>query len=92
MKFGLPPWLKRVTSAAKATVVPSTALALYKPIVDLSDAEERGGWTPETLAAYHAESDARAMSIVASSMDAKRRGPRPRWSNSTYSPLRWRGN
>lgn len=90
MKFGLPPWLKRTKDAAREIAEP-TALAKYKPVVDLSDADELNGWTPETLAAYHAESHARAMSIVAASMDARRRPPRSRWANNKYSPLRWRG-
>ena len=91
MKFGLPPWLKRAKDAA---VEVGRALVTYQPppVIELTDADERGGWTPESLAAYHAESDARAMAIVASSMDAHRRGPRPRWANNNYSPIRWRGN
>jgi hypothetical protein len=85
MKFGLPPWLKRATDTV------TTALVKYEPVVDLSAAEEANGWTPEALAKYHAESHDRAMAVVAASMEAKRRGPRPRWANSQYSPLRWRG-
>ena len=73
MKFGLPPWLKRVTPDAALTK--ALTLVKYAPVVDLTDADESNGWTPESLAAYHAESDARAMAIVASSMDAHRRAP-----------------
>ena len=90
MKFGLPPWLKRTKDATRE-IAESTALAKYKPVVDLSDAEEANGWTPEGLAAYHAESDARAMAVVAASMDARRRPPRSRWANNRYDPLHWRG-
>ena len=86
MKFGLPPWLKRTRAAARALVKYSPP-----PAADPTDAESLNGWTGEALAAYQAEADARAMAIVAASMEAKRRGPRPRWANSQYSPLRWRG-
>ena len=84
MKFGLPPWLKRVKEAGRALVkyVPP-------PATDPTDAELLNGWTEETLTAYHAESDARAMVIVAASMEGKLR-PRPRWANHNYDPLRWR--
>ena len=92
MKFGIPPWLKR---AKDTTVIPAcgnNALVKYKPVVDLSDAEEVNGWTAETLAAYHAESHARAMSVVAASMEFQLHGQhRPRWANSKYDPLHWRG-
>ncbi len=85
MKFGLPPWLKRAKDTARALVkyTPPTA-------VDLTDAEEANGWTPEGLAKYRADADARAMNFVAASMEGRLR-PRPRWANSQYSPLRWRG-
>ena len=89
MKFGLPPWLKRARDAA---VEVGRALVTYTPppVADLTDADQRGGWTPETLAAYRAESDARAMAVVAASMEGRLR-PRPRWANSGYTPLHWRG-
>ena len=89
MRFGLPPWMKRAEDAVRA----GRALVKYSPppAADLTDAESLNGWTPETLAAYHAESDARAMAIVATSMDARRRPRRPRWANRDYDPLRWRG-
>ena len=85
MKFGLPPWLKRAEDTSRALVKYTPP-----PAADLSDEDEVNGWTPETLAAYRAESDARAMAIVAASMEGRLR-PRPRWANSNYSPLRWRG-
>ncbi len=87
MRFGLPPWMKRAERAEHA----GRALVKYSPppAADLTDADEVNGWTPETLAAYHAESDARAMVIVAASMEGKLR-PRPRWANHNYDPLRWR--
>ncbi len=86
MKFGLPPWLKRAEDK-----VEHSPLVKYEapPAVELTDAESLNGWTPETLAAYHVESDARAMAIVAASMEGRLR-PRPRWANSRYSPLHWR--
>ncbi len=89
MKFGLPPWLKRTAVALEV----GRALVKYDPppAAELTDADKLNGWTAETLAAYHAESHARAMSIVAASMDARRRPPRPRWADSQYSPLHWRG-
>ena len=90
MKFDLPPWLKRAKDTPRE-IAESTALVKYKPIVDLTDAEEANGWTPEALAEYHAESDARAMAIVAASMEGRFRPPRPRWANNKYSPLHWRG-
>ncbi len=85
MKLGLPPWLKRAKDTARALVkfTPPTA-------VDLTDAEEANGWTAETLAAYQAERHAAAMAVVAASMEGRLR-PRPRWANSRYDPLRWRG-
>ena len=84
MKFGLPPWLKR-------TREPTRELVKYTAPAVLTDAEETNGWTPEGLAEYQAESDARAMAVVATSMDRRLR-PRPtRWANNRYSPLHWRG-
>ncbi len=85
MKFGLPPWLKRAKDATRALVKYDPP-----PAVDLTDVEEKNGWTAETLAKYRAESDARAMAFVAASMEGRLR-PRPRWANSRYDPLRWRG-
>ncbi len=90
MKFDLPPWLKRAKDTPRE-IAESTALVKYKPIVDLTDAEEANGWTPETLAAYHAERHDNAMTVIAENMDRMRRPPRPRWANNKYSPLRWRG-
>ena len=90
MRLGLPPWLKRAKDIPRE-VIESSALVKYKPIVDLTDAEEANGWTPEALAEYHTESDARAMAIVAANMDAVRRRQRPRGANNKYSPLHWRG-
>ena len=87
MKFPLPPWLKRAKEPA-----PARALVEYvaPPPADLAAEDEANGWTPASLAAYHAESDARAMAIVAASMEGRLR-PRPRWANSRYDPLHWRG-
>ena len=87
MKFGLPPWLKRAKDTARALVkyVPP-------PAAEPTDAELFNGWTPETLAQYRAESDARCMAVVAASMEGRLRPPRPRWANSRYSPFRWRAN
>ena len=95
MKFGLPPWLERTREAESAppralVKYDSRSIAILTDVDDLTDTEELGGWTPETLAEYRAESDARAMAIVAASMEGRLR-PRPRWANSRYSPLRWRG-
>ena len=92
MKFGLPPWLKRTKDTALVTKDTTRALVKYvaPSAADVTDAESRNGWTPETLAAYRAESDARAMAIVAASMEGRHR-PRPKWANSKYAPLRWRG-
>lgn len=91
MKFPLPPWLKR-TEEPEPEPEPARALVKYTspPAAELTSEDEVNGWTPETLAAYWAESDARAMAIVAASMEGKFR-PRPRWANNRYSPLRWRG-
>ena len=90
MKFGLPPWAKRTKDAALEV---GRALVTYSPppVADLTDADQLNGWTPEALAEYHAERNAAAMSIVAASMDARRRPPRPRWANNRYDPLHWRG-
>ncbi len=89
MNFGLPPWLKRTKDTAL-----EIGRALIKftppPADDLTGVEEANGWTPETLAAYRVESDARAMAVVAASMEGRLR-PRPRWANSRYDPLHWRG-
>ena len=89
MKFGLPPWLKRAHDAGREAV---RALVKYTPppVVDLTDADEKNGWTPEALAAYRAESDARAMAFVAASMEGRLRR-RSKWANSKYRPLRWHG-
>ncbi len=84
MKFGIAPWLKRAKDTARALV------KFTPPTVDLTDVEEANGWTAETLAAYQAERHAAAMAVVAASMEGRLR-PRPRWANSQYSPLRWRG-
>ena len=87
MNFGLSPWLKR-------TKEPEPVRALVKyvapPPAELTDEDERNGWTAESLAAYWAESDARAMAIVAARMEGRFR-PRPKWANNRYSPLHWRG-
>ena len=90
MRFGLPPWLKRAKDAGREAV---RALVKYEPpppAVDLTDEDEKNGWTPEALAAYRAESDARAMALVSASMEGRLR-PRPKWANSKYRPLRWHG-
>ncbi len=85
MKFGLPPWLKRTREAARALVKYTPP-----PAVDLTDADEANGWTPEAVAEYQAERHAAAMAVVAASMEGRLR-PRPRWANNKYSPLQWRG-
>ena len=94
--WGLPPWLKRTTAAAEPArtlqelvrTVPPPAAAVG---LVLTEVEIKNGWTPETLAEYQAESDARAMAIVTASMEGKLRR-RPRWANrGNYSPLHWRG-
>ena len=97
MNFGLPHWLKRTkdTSRALAKYEPprangSSQKFFVEPAAELTGAEKLGGWTAETLAAYQAESDARAMAVVAASMEGRFR-PRPKWANSRYSPLHWRG-
>ena len=86
MIFGMPHWLKRAKDTARALVkyVPP-------PAAELTDADEANGWTAENLGEYHAERNTAAMAVVAARMDAMRRPPRPRWANSSYSPLRWRG-
>ncbi|GEM_PF-6448812 len=88
MRLELPPWLKRKSEAVRAV----HALVKYvpPPAPEPTDAETVNGWTRETLAAYQAESDARAMAIVTASMEGRLR-PRPRWANSKYDPLHWRG-
>ena len=92
--FELPPWLKRTkdSASASATTRPARALVKYEPppAADPTDGESLNGWTPETLAADQAESDARAMAIVAARMEGRFR-PRPRWANNRYDPLHWRG-
>ena len=91
MKFGLPPWLKRDADVrAVGALVKYVAPPAADPTVDPTDAEALNGWTPETLTAYHAESEARAMAVVAASMEGRLK-PRPRWANSKYSPFHWRG-
>ena len=89
MKFGLPPWLKRAKDAGREAV---RALVKYEPppAADLTDADEKNGWTPKELAAYQAERDASAMAFVAASMEGRLRR-RPKWANSKYRPLRWHG-
>ena len=88
MKLGLPPRLKRSKDTADTT----RALVKYEPppAPDLTDEDAANGWTPEALAEYLAEREARAMAVVAASMEGRLR-PRPRWANNSYSPLRWRG-
>ena len=92
ISFGLPPWLKRAKDVALEV---GRALVKYEPppaADDLTDVDETNGWTPETLAEYRAESDARAMAIVATRMQTiLHRQVRPRWANNRYSPLHWRG-
>jgi hypothetical protein len=82
MKFGIPPWLKRTKDA------PVQALVKYSPPPILPEAAS--GWTPEALAEYRAEADVRAMAFIKASMEGRFR-PRPRWANSRYDPLHWRG-
>ena len=90
MKFGLPPWLKRAKDSA---IEVGRALVKYEqpPAAEPTAAELFNGWTAENLGEYHAERNAAAMAIVAARMDAMRRPPRPRWANSKYDPLHWRG-
>ncbi len=85
MKFGIAPWLKRAKDTARALVKFTPP-----PAVELTDADAKNGWTPEAAAEYHAEREAAAMAVVAASMEGRLR-PRPRWANSGYNPLRWRG-
>ncbi len=96
--WGLPPWLTKLRAPAVEPARTLQELVKYAPppaaAVDLvlTAEDKANGWTPETLAEYQAESDARAMAIVATSMTNKRRGRRPRWANTgTYRPLFWRG-
>ena len=90
MKFGMPPWMKKASEPEQTS---ERALVKYTPAV-LTGADEANGWTngwtPEALAEYRAEADARAMGIVAASMEGRMR-PRPKWANNQYSPLRWHG-
>ncbi len=89
--WGLPPWLKRGTAAEQE---PGHELVVRQPppvAIDITAADVPDGWTRAELKAYQAERDTSAMAIVAASMDRLRRPSRPRWSNSQYSPLRWRG-
>ena len=97
--WGLPPWLTKLRADdAGPPARTLQELVKYAPpppaAVDLvlTAEDKANGWTPETLAEYQAESDARAMAIVATSMTNKRRKPRPRWANTgNYRPLFWRG-
>ncbi len=96
--WGLPPWLTKLRGATAEPAPTMQELVKYAPppaaAVDLALSAEdvANGWTPETLAEYQAESDKRAMEIVALSMANKRRGRRPRWANhGNYRPLFWRG-
>ena len=90
MRFSLPPWLKRGTAAEQE---PGHELVVRQPppvAIDLAAAEVPDGWTREELAEYQVESDARASDIIVSSMNARRRGTRPRWANKgDYRPLSW---
>ncbi len=97
--FSLPPWLKRTPAAEDDGPAGRTLQELVKYVpppaaaveLVLTEVEIKNGWTPETLAEYQAESDARAMAIVAASMEGKFR-QRPRWANhGNYRPLHWRG-
>ena len=85
--FGLPPWLRPASEPAED---PVREVVEYTPPPPpaVSDAESANGWTPKTLAEYHAESDARASAIIEASMNRLRRPARPRWANSKYSPFR----
>lgn len=60
------------------------------PEIVLTDEEKKNGWTEETLRAYVAERE-RAQAGVVMFEPEYRRTPRPRWANSRYNPLRWRG-
>lgn len=51
---------------------------------------DRGGWTTETLSAYHAE-QAASQAVRIDPSSALRRKALPRVANSRYRPLRWRG-
>jgi hypothetical protein len=89
--FGLPPWLSRTSEPAQEAPRDVVEYTAPRP-ADLSDAEFANGWTPETLAEYHTESDARASSNIEASMNRLRRPSRPRYANSKYSPFKWRRN
>ena len=57
--------------------------------IELTDDDKKNGWTLETLRAYHEEQLAVEAARIPAMFD--RRPARPRWANSRYSPLRWRG-
>ena len=91
MRFSLPPWLSPASAALPAQEAVREVVEYEPPpATECSDAEEAGGWTPETLAEYHTESDARASAIIEASMNRLRRPSRPRWANSKYSPFQWK--
>ncbi len=53
--------------------------------------EAANGWTAETLTEYLAECVAgQTLAIDPHSLHS-RAARRPRWANSAYSPMRWRG-
>ena len=56
------------------------------PDIELTDEELKNGWTKETLSAYFEECELAEAEIVLYS-----KSPRPKWANSLYSPMRWRG-
>lgn len=57
---------------------------------DLTEDDIKNGWTEESLAEYHRERERAQAALVG--FDPKHRTrPRPKWANSQYSVLRWRG-
>ncbi len=58
--------------------------------IELTPEEEANGWTVPTLTAYLAERERAQAGIVMFSPEHRPR-QRPRWANSLYDPMSWRG-
>lgn len=60
--------------------------------IELTDDDKRNGWNLKALKAYHEEREQAEGKALDASFDRMFcRNQRPRWTNSKYSPLHWRG-
>lgn len=58
--------------------------------IELTDEERANGWSKKALETYVEDRERAQAGVVMFNPDY-RKPVRPKWANSLYSPLRWRG-